>query len=383
MTRRLFARRPLDLRGYIHRATVGLPSAERLDAAAELRTHLVGQIDRLRAAGHPADEAEYLAVQAMGDPAPTNRGFLGHAFTHRAGWAVLAAVLLGGGGWAGYGYAQREWTPPREGIQFSGDLTLDDLKALNTDEHAPKGRFQAATLTYPRGTKTIYYALVTPGHLEVQSKDLQAELRDNQSANAMHRLPGSYRYQERWLMTDMGHKTVCPGRWELYSNSRVIQNALLPLQSQTWPMLDDLTACTGVKRQYRTLTTLVLKPGSYAEGATVPRVPFSYDVELFPASMGGVATSAVPTGLPLDHWTVLRQLVLNPRTALNGLPALRGTAAGMYIAVLPSSQPGVAGAYGANGTVDAHGNVSLLGVGRTPLPPAPQLDAAQTQFVAR
>ncbi len=381
--RRPFARRPLNLQSYLHRTTVGLPKAERLDAAAELRTHLVEQIDRLRAAGHPADEAEYLAVQAMGDPAPTNRGLLGHAFTHRAGWAVLAAVLLGGGGWAGYGYAEREWMPPREGIQFSGDLTLDDLKALNTDESAPRGQFQVATLTYPRGTKSIYYVLITPGHLEVQLKDLQAELRDNQSANAMHRLPGSYRYQERWLMTDLRSKTVCPGRWELYSNSRIVQNALLPLHSSMGVTLDSLNRCTGVKRQYRTLTALMAKPGSYAEGETIPQVPFKQDVELFPTTEGIISTFAVPIKLPLDHWTILRQLVLNPRSAQNGLPTLKGMTTGMYIAVLPSSRPRIADSYGANGMVDAQGNVSLLGVRATPLPPAPQLNAAQTEFVAR
>ena len=379
--RRLFARRPLNLQGYIYRATVGLPKGERLDAAAELRTHLVEQIDKLRAAGHPADEAEYLAVQVMGDPAPTNRGLLGHAFTDRAGWAVLAAVLLGGGGWAGHGYVQREWMPPREGIQYSGDLTLDDLKALNTDEHAPKGLFQVATLTYPRGTKAIYYALVAPGQLEVQRKDLQAELRDNQSANALRRLPGSYRYQERWLMNDMKGNTVCPGRWELYSNIKIVQNALLPLRSQTWPMLDDLNSCTGVKRQYRTVTNLISKPGSYAEGEPIPRVPFKHDVELLPTSVGGISTTAVPIKLPLNHWTILRQLVLNPRTAANGLPTLKGTAAGMYIAVLPSSRPSTAD--GVTGTINVKGNVSLLAAGSTPLPPAPQLNAAQTEFVAR
>lgn len=198
--RRLFARRPLSLQKYIHRATVGLPRAERLDAAAELRTHLVEKIDKLRAQGHPADEAEYLAVQAMGDPAPTNRGLLGHALTHRAGWWVLAAVLLGGGGWAGYGYVQREWRPPAEGLRYTGGtLTLDDFQALNSDPAAPRGTYQTATLTYPRGTKTIYYALITPKSALVQSKDVEGEVARNMSASALRSVPGSYRYQPRVL----------------------------------------------------------------------------------------------------------------------------------------------------------------------------------------
>ncbi|MFC6660793.1 hypothetical protein [Deinococcus multiflagellatus] len=39
----------LTVEGYVHRATRGLPAAERLDAAAELRTHLLD-----RAAEHEA-----------------------------------------------------------------------------------------------------------------------------------------------------------------------------------------------------------------------------------------------------------------------------------------------------------------------------------------
>jgi hypothetical protein len=148
-------------------------------------------------------------------------------------------------------------------------------------------------------------------------------------------------------------------------------------------MLDDLNTCTGVKQQFTTITLSMLKPGSYAEGVTIPHVPFKQEVELFPANGGGISNSAVPSKFALDHWTILRQLVLNPRTAGNGLPTLKGMTTGMYIAVLPSSRPRIADSYGANGMVDAQGNVSLLGVRATPLPPAPQLNAAQTEFVAR
>ena len=87
--------------------------------------------------------------------------------------------------------------------------------------------------------------------------------------------------------------------------------------------------------------------------------------------------------LKFNHWAILRQLVLNPRTAANGLPTLKGTAAGMYIAVMPSSQAIVENEYSESGKSDAHGNVTLLGYGRTPLPPAPQLNTAQTEFVTK
>ncbi len=390
--RRLFARRPLNLQGYIHRATVGLPKAERLDAAAELRTHLVEQIDKLRAAGHPADEAEYLAVQAMGDPASTNRSLLGHAFTHKAGWAVLAAVLLGGGGWAGHGYVQREWMPPREGVLYTGnELTIDDLRALTTDQYAPRGTYQTATLIYPKGTRSIFYMLVTPYHVTIQKKNLLEEINNNLFSNNMRQMPGSYRYQERWLLTEMRSDTVCPGHWEPYFNISVIPTAFIPLHSSTMIGLTDLpwtestkdSVYTGVLRQFHKSTTEYPNPRKDSQGKNLPNSKFTHRYELFPPTPGSTAILDSPMPLKFNHWAILRQLVLNPRTAANGLPTLKGTAAGMYIAVMPSSQAIVENEYSESGKSDAHGNVTLLGYGRTPLPPAPQLNTAQTEFVTK
>lgn len=388
--RRVFARRPLNMQQYIHRATVGLPKTERLDAAAELRTHLVERVNSLRAEGHPAAEAEYLAVQAMGDPAPTNRGLLGHAFTHRAGWAVLAAVLLGGGGWAGYGYAEREWMPPREGIQYSGDLTLDDLKALNADDHAPRGVYQTATLTYPKGTKSIFYLLVTPSRVVVQQKDVAGEVENNLKTNELHSIPGSYRYQERWLMTEMRSETVCPGRWELYFNVKVLPTRLIPLNSSVSAGLTDLpwsestksSSCTGVLRQFRSETRNFPAPGIYTEGATSPVTKIKSRYELFPQTLNSVYSSGTPEPLQLRRWRVLRQVVLNPRTASNGLPTLKGKTTGMYVAVLPSSEKAAANAYW-DGQHDQHGRITFLENGLKSLPFPPQLDDTQTSFIAR
>ena len=144
----------LSLNQYIHRATLGLPRAERLDAAAELRAHLLERVAELEQKGFAREEAEFLAVRAMGDPAPINRGLLGHAFTARLGWSVLALALLGGGGW----WAANNLMPPKEGVAYTGsELTLEDLRALQADTNAPKGTYQTATLTYPKGTKAIYY----------------------------------------------------------------------------------------------------------------------------------------------------------------------------------------------------------------------------------
>ena len=382
--RRPFARRPLSMQGYIQRATLGLPRAERLDAAAELRTHLVEQTDKLRAAGHPADEAEYLAVGAMGDPAPTNRGLLGHAFTHRAGWAVLAAVLLGGGSWYGYGYVQREWTPPGEGLRYTGSaLSLGDLTTLNTDRDAPRGIYQTALLTYPEGTRTIYYALITPHNASVQTKDVAGELAENLKANDLRSAPGSYRYQERWLMTEMRSASVCPGRWEFYVNFQVVSGALLPARNTSLPVLSDLQQCTGVQRRFTTFPLTYIRPGSYDSTQKPPTETVQKKIELLPQTPGSVMTDdrTRPHSLRLNHWTVLRDLILDPRTAANGSPTLKGKVAGMYLAVLPSDS-GVQGESMSYGW-DRQDNIDGLKYGGKELPQLPKLDVKQGHYVAR
>lgn len=86
MTRRLRQRsRTLTVDAYIHRATLGLPKAGRVDTAAELRAHLLERAAEHEAQGFTREEAEYLAVQGMGDPQPVNRGLMGHSFTNRLG----------------------------------------------------------------------------------------------------------------------------------------------------------------------------------------------------------------------------------------------------------------------------------------------------------
>ncbi|MFC6664903.1 permease prefix domain 1-containing protein [Deinococcus radiopugnans] len=98
MTRRARGKgRVLGLDAYIHRATLGLPRGERLDAAAELRTHLLERVAEHMAQGFSREEAEYLTVKGMGEPQTVNRGLLGHVFTNRLGWAALAVLLVGAG----------------------------------------------------------------------------------------------------------------------------------------------------------------------------------------------------------------------------------------------------------------------------------------------
>jgi hypothetical protein len=332
MTRRqLFRRRPLSLQAYIHRATVGLPRAERLDAAAELRTHLVERIDILRAEGHPADEAEFLAVQAMGDPAPTNRGLLGHAFTHRLGWLALGLVIIGGGGWYGYGYAQREWMPPREGVEYDTKLTVDDLQALNNDESAPKGDYQAITLTYPKGTKNIYYLLVTPSRVNLQENRLSSDIEGRLKYEHVDRIPGSYRYQERWLAIN-SKNTPCSRSWEIHTNISAKENKLVPVLGVTRRYLTDLPStwaqmpsCMGVKRAFET------EAGSLSEVFPFTSIPTHPDKKI----------------LTLNKWTVLQTFILDKNLQslilaekpISKEAALKARATAMYIAVLPSDRP--------------------------------------------
>jgi hypothetical protein len=97
---------------YIKKATTGLPSRERIDTAAELRVHLNAQVKKHLLEGHSKEEAEFLAVDAMGAPAPVNRQFLGHMLTPKFGWWLVALAVLMVSGW--WGFTNREWlfNPP-------------------------------------------------------------------------------------------------------------------------------------------------------------------------------------------------------------------------------------------------------------------------------
>ncbi|WP_181391936.1 permease prefix domain 1-containing protein [Deinococcus irradiatisoli] len=329
MTRRASQRpgKVLSLNAYVHRATLGLPGAARLDAAAELRAHLLERVEELEGKGFARDEAEFLAVRAMGDPSPTNRSLLGHALTWRLGWAVLGLVLLGAGGWWSYDNLM----PPAEGVSYQGsELSLDDLRTLNTDTDAPRGNYQTATLTYPKETKTVYYLYFTPSNFALTLKDVSEE----NSTNIVGRWPGSYRYQERLLVTDQPRSTDCPQDWNLFSSVRVLPSRFwngpyLTIRSPSFRL--DHTAegkelCSGLKRRYRQEAFLVPVPGKK-----------TFQVELLPPAQGIMTKGR--TALALNHWTILRQLGLNPRKALNGDASLKGKASGLYIAVLPSDQP--------------------------------------------
>ncbi|WP_185974651.1 permease prefix domain 1-containing protein [Deinococcus detaillensis] len=162
MTRRAAGRsgKVLSLNQYVHRATLGLPKAERLDAAAELRAHLLERITELEQKGFARDEAEFLAVRAMGDPQVTNRQLLGHLLTTPLGWVVLGAVMIGGVSWWGSGLFKPAEIRPSE-------LRPTDFVAISQAPVWPQGWgstfTRAADLRFPKGTTFVIAAWMTYG----------------------------------------------------------------------------------------------------------------------------------------------------------------------------------------------------------------------------
>lgn len=131
---------------YIRRATTGLPSRTRLDTAAELRVHLNERVGQLVEQGFDRAEAEHLAVEQMGPAEPVNRRFLGHVFTPRVGWVVLAVLVLGTGGWVARNYL----FAPSPVVKKTAVVAEDILPFI--------GDFHMLQLTLPKDTKALHIA---------------------------------------------------------------------------------------------------------------------------------------------------------------------------------------------------------------------------------
>lgn len=358
MTRRLNrSKRVLSVDAYIHRATLGLPRDERLDAAAELRTHLLDRVAQLQGQGFARDEAEHLAVRGMGEVSATNRGLLGHALTHRVGWAVLALTLVGGGGWWTY----REWLPPGEGIRYEA-ATLEDTQTLFALKDAPRGTYQAATLTYPQATRSVIYVqLATGGQQFVWTKNVARETAQNVSG----RVPGSYRYQERWLTT--AERLTCDGA----PHTRLYYTAQ-PLASPFWNRASVSTSGVTVASQPCDNPTLGLRV------LRSPDEPVGPPGTVLPPDGEGtvITTTSVPEPLRLNEWTVLRRLAVDPQADPNISRGPEGggygpKARGLYLAVLPLAEVVPDGAFrlstGSSG--QARLNLVQSGLDLPPLPP--------------
>jgi hypothetical protein len=135
---------------YIARATAGLPTRERIDTAAELRVHLNTQVKKHMLEGHTTEEAEFLAVDAMGEVAKVNRQFLGHIFTPRVGWGVLIASIIGLAGWFG-------------GKTFLDNQTYAREVSIGIQDLLPSlGSYWNFEYRVPQGAKSFHLALNTP-----------------------------------------------------------------------------------------------------------------------------------------------------------------------------------------------------------------------------
>lgn len=63
---------------YVHATTQGLPADQRADIAEELRGTIADRVDALRASGDlTATDAEYAAIEELGDPARLAAGYIG------------------------------------------------------------------------------------------------------------------------------------------------------------------------------------------------------------------------------------------------------------------------------------------------------------------
>jgi hypothetical protein len=154
---------------YIRHATAGLPHIERIDSAAEIRVNLNLRIKELMLEGHPKEEAEFLAIQNMGDAFTTNRALLGHAFTHKLGWALVVITLLGISSW---------WVWQHRWDYFWGEtsvravpLATEDIDwTLKRDNNfVQRGEYRNFELHLPRSTRQIQILYVSPTESVVQS----------------------------------------------------------------------------------------------------------------------------------------------------------------------------------------------------------------------
>ena len=364
MTRRAKGRnRALSFDAYIHRATLGLPREERLDAAAELRTHLLERVAEHQTQGFSREEAEYLAVKGMGEPQGVNRGLLGHVFTHRLGWAALAVLLVGCTGW----YAWREWLPPREGVQFEA-ATQQDIAFLFSQKDAPRGTYQAATLTYPRGTKAIVYITVSSSEAKDQPANvwlLTKNVAEEEAQNFVGRIPGSYRYQERGLLT--AWPMTCNGqeRAGIYTTGQTLASPFWNsgATARSGPGGNIVGECKNPSVRLHTVREKL---------STVPPTTVTHTIP--PAGLGEVSNSGKAlTPLALDQWTVLKRLVVDPAddpyASVQQPPGSRSAQArGMYVAVMPLQRDANenSGHHVSEGAVQLNGDTA-------PLPPLPPL----------
>ncbi|MDO4264816.1 MAG: permease prefix domain 1-containing protein [Deinococcus sp.] len=226
---------------YIYRATLGLPREERREVAAELRSHLLDRVRQLEAEGFEREEAEHLAVRAMGSPEATNSELLGHFFTTPLGWAVAALTALGlGGYWAWQNVPLPLLGQPS--VKWEDKLNTDDLAFLMQREEAPRAPYKAVTLSIPAKTPWLYIALLPrtgAGVAQLQITPIGADPRGTGGA------PANAAVRGRFLLSGMPWEDrVCP-RIDNKPQLNVF-SALRPLSPQNPLEVSWLNGCTGI-----------------------------------------------------------------------------------------------------------------------------------------
>ncbi|MFC6590882.1 permease prefix domain 1-containing protein [Deinococcus lacus] len=296
------------LSGYIHRATLGLPQEERREVAAELRTHLLERVRQLEAEGFEREEAEHLAVKAMGDVKATNSELLGHFFTTPLGWAVLAALVLGGGSY----WLWRTVPLPllrQPSVRWEEKLTADDLAFLMEQETAPRMGYNALTLSIPPKTPWLYTALLPrtgAGLAELQIIPIAAA---PQAPEAATHSPNAS-YQARFLLSGAAWKgNPC----EAVKGQPQVQvfAALRPLTPENPIGMSSTGGCTGLS------------------------LPKEEKVGVW--SLGWMRLHPDPQKLKLNEWTVLATYGVDVRTEGSD-PAAPGSHYNYLLAVMPADR---------------------------------------------
>lgn len=142
---------------YIHKATRGLPRKERIDAAAELRAHMLEKIKDLMQQGFPREEATYLAVQEMGSPQLPFAQRVRHFAQFQLPCWMLGVLLLGAGIWWG----KDNLFAPKAGVFPMAEIGVQEMKTiLNLGERSTSG-WQAIKLVLPRETRSLSVVLTT------------------------------------------------------------------------------------------------------------------------------------------------------------------------------------------------------------------------------
>lgn len=322
MIRRLRRKKaPLTIDEYVHRATLGLPRAERLDAATELRAHLLERVAEYQAQGYAREEAEFLAVRGMGEVGDAHPQLWCERL-RKAGWIVLGVITWYAGGTTAY----REWFPPREGVKL-GAANSDDIARIFALADAPRGSYQAATLTLPQGTKTLIYvnaASPLDKRSGAQTWVYAKNIADEVALTMRGKLPGSYRYQERWLWTT--ERLTCEGK----------PSVRFYVTAQTQPSRFWNSGVSG--------SSDLSAPVNACDGPhlALRQLPPSADIPesrvVAPDGEGGWMAGDLP--LKFGEWTVLWRMVVDPKQNPNeGSSPPRGNysqaAQGVFLAVMP------------------------------------------------